>query len=160
MIVLPLGKRFWSKVDKRGEDECWEWIASTNNYGYGQISYPRADDGASVPRMAHRCSFLEHYGYLPKLVDHECINRLCVNPRHLREATQKQNAENHPATRSNNTSGYIGVSWDKRLQKWRAYTKHNYKYIHVGMFDTAEAANEAVIAKRVELFTHNSLDRK
>lgn len=155
-IVLPLGDRFWSKVDKTGD--CWEWIAGKDPRGYGRISF--TSGGRSVPHLAHRCSYLEHFGYLPNVVDHICRNTSCVNPKHLREATQKQNAENTSSKRSNNTSGYRGVGWVKRKNKWRAYVKHNYKSIHVGLFDTAEDANIAVVAARKRLFTHNEEDTK
>ncbi len=38
-------------------------------------------------------------------------------------------------------SKYIGVSWNKRKEKWRAYIKHNYKEVHLGYFeDELEAA--------------------
>jgi hypothetical protein len=35
--------RFWAKVDKRGPEDCWEWQACTDQFGYGQfrISRPR-----------------------------------------------------------------------------------------------------------------------
>lgn len=29
--------RFWSKVNKRGQDECWEWLAYKDSNGYGQF---------------------------------------------------------------------------------------------------------------------------
>ena len=28
-------RRFWTKVDKKGEDECWNWTASKKDNGYG-----------------------------------------------------------------------------------------------------------------------------
>lgn len=30
-------KRFWSKVQRAGPDECWEWTASKTLDGYGQF---------------------------------------------------------------------------------------------------------------------------
>jgi len=27
--------RFWDKVDKRGPDECWPWLANIEPTGYG-----------------------------------------------------------------------------------------------------------------------------
>ena len=28
-------ERFWSKVDRQGPDECWEWQAGRSEKGYG-----------------------------------------------------------------------------------------------------------------------------
>lgn len=49
--------------------------------------------------------------------------------------------------RTNNTSGYKGVSRDRG--RWRAYIRVNYKQIHLGNFRTKEEAarryNEAAL---------------
>lgn len=45
--------------------------------------------------------------------------------------------------RADNTSGYKGVTWDKREQKWRARIGKEGKRKHLGYFDTAEEAHEA-----------------
>jgi hypothetical protein len=33
--------RFWSKVDVRSPEECWEWQASRTGHGYGQFCLRR-----------------------------------------------------------------------------------------------------------------------
>ena len=33
----PLMERFWSKVDKCGEDDCWEWQGKKNGKGHGEF---------------------------------------------------------------------------------------------------------------------------
>jgi hypothetical protein len=43
--------------------------------------------------------------------------------------------------------------------KYKGQVGHHGKVIYVGMFDTADEAAEAVRAKRLELHTHNDLDR-
>ncbi len=43
----------------------------------------------------------------------------------------------------NNTSGYKGVSWREERGKYRAYIKFRRKNIHLGNYDTLEAAVEA-----------------
>lgn len=83
--------------------------------------------------LAHRIAWLIIYGAWPKNdIDHinrvRDDNRLC----NLREATRAENASN-TKRRSNNTSGYHGVS---RFQNgWHAAIGSNYQKIHIGTFN-------------------------
>lgn len=60
----------------------------------------------------------------------------------LRVCTQGENTRNK-ARSSNNTSGFKGVSWDMQHRKWKADIMCKNKHIHLGYFDTPEAAHEA-----------------
>ena len=83
-----LVERFWSKVDKRGPDDCWEWTAYKAKNGYGTITY----DGKK--RLAHRVSVYLATGECPpadKCVCHTCNNPSCVNPAHLYVGTMQDN---------------------------------------------------------------------
>jgi hypothetical protein len=92
-------------------------------------------------------------------VDHACHNRACVNPDHLRLASPKQNQENRRgAASSNRSSGVRGVTYGRG--KWIASVQHNGKRYNCGGFSSVEEAEAAVVAKRLELFTHNIVDRE
>ena len=43
---------------------------------------------------------------------------------------------------------------------WQATVVHNYERHFLGFFDTAAEAGEAARLKRLELYTHNALDRE
>ena len=74
-------RRFWSKVDRGGPDECWEWQGGRNPRGYGKFWMT----GSTI--SSHRASFVIEYGFdVPprKWILHSCDNPPCVNPAHLR----------------------------------------------------------------------------
>ena len=85
-------KRFWAKVDKRSEDECWPWLGAIEKTGYGRFK-----DSSGKAVLAHRKSFLIANGFLSEshVIDHLCFNRKCVNPYHLREVSRDFNATRH-----------------------------------------------------------------
>lgn len=146
-------ERFWSKADKSGD--CWNWTACVSTRGYGQFSIQRK------PRLAHRIAYEMSKGEIPAgmEIDHTCHNRACVKPDHLRVVTRKQNLENLTGVRINNTNGVRGVSWSEERRKWVAAVRHNGQRINLGRYDSLADAEAVVVAKRLELFTHNDLDR-
>jgi hypothetical protein len=154
-IVPTASERFWSKVDKTAD--CWNWMAATYSNGYGHFGLS-AERGA----IAHRYAWEELVGPIPEglLLDHECHNRRCVNPGHLRHATQKQNLENVGGLRSDNRSGVRGVSRRSDGKSWRARVYHNGAEHNLGSFASLADAEVAATAARNQLFTHNNLDRK
>lgn len=79
----PVEERFWEKVDRIGEDQCWLWKASQYKSGYGQF--------ANEP--AHRIAYKLASGPIGEglEIDHLCRNKLCVNPAHLEAVPPRVN---------------------------------------------------------------------
>lgn len=85
----PMLDRFWSRVDERGPDECWEWTGGRMVRGYG-VFWP-IKGGADG---AHRVMWqLHHRLPIPpgRVVMHSCDNPPCVNPAHLSVGTHSDN---------------------------------------------------------------------
>jgi hypothetical protein len=79
--------RFWRKVDRRGDDECWPWLGGRTKTGYGRL---RIVDGYEY---AHRFAYRLIHGSIPqgKDVCHSCDNPPCCNPAHLWPGTSQEN---------------------------------------------------------------------
>lgn len=79
--------KFWSKVDIRGDDECWPWTGAIGTQGYG-IFY----QGKQL--YAHRVANELSLGSIPRglIILHRCDNRVCCNPAHHIRGTRRDNA--------------------------------------------------------------------
>lgn len=78
--------RFWKRVKK--SSGCWEWQGSTTSAGYGSVAHGGRD------YQTHRVAYELHFN--TKIPDnlyvlHECDNRRCVRPDHLRVGTHIDN---------------------------------------------------------------------
>ncbi len=78
---------FWSLVDKRQPDECWEWQDNLTAGGYGQfrVNYRALQATRVSYYLTH------HVDPLALVVRHKCDHPPCVNPNHLELGDQKDN---------------------------------------------------------------------
>lgn len=85
MIVGDDTKRFFLYVKKT--DGCWLWAGSKMGKGYGKFV------AAGKQSSAHRFSYELHKKKIaPGMqLDHLCRVKLCVNPDHLEEVTNREN---------------------------------------------------------------------
>lgn len=145
--------RFWSKVQIT--DTCWLWTDTPTADGYGRFY----DGNKKV--LAHRFSWALHFktDIEGQELDHRCLVPLCVNPNHLRIVTRKQNNENRSGAYRNNPVGVRGVTRNRNGKPFKALVHSNGVRYYLGRFDSLQEAEEAVIEKRLELFTHNEIDK-
>jgi hypothetical protein len=85
-----------------------------------------------------------------QLVDHIDGNTLNNKKSNLRLCTNSQNLMNRGKT-CKNTSGYKGVTWDKKKQKWVAHIMKDYRQNFVGYFTNAYDAHLARSEKIKEI---------
>jgi len=101
------------------------------------------------PLLVHRIIWAMHYGKWPENeidhINHDRSDNRIVN---LREVTRTQNGRNQSMF-TNNTSGYTGVIFRKRTNKWRAQIKVGGVKTHLGYFNCITAA--AIARKKAEI---------
>ena len=152
-------ERFWARVDTNGPHGCWNWTGTTHvRCGYGMVSMGSAEAGKAY---AHRVSYQLVRGDIPEgvIIDHQCHNRKCVNPDHLRLSNLKLNNENRAGANKNSTSGVRGVYPNSKTGRWAVQITHNRRRYSGGTYLTVEEAERAAVALRNKFFTHNDVDR-
>jgi hypothetical protein len=84
--------RFWSKVDIRGQDDCWPWLGAAGSSGHGRFKV------AGKLYSPHRISYSLANGAIENVdefhgtvIRHKCDNPPCCNPAHLIDGTQMDN---------------------------------------------------------------------
>jgi hypothetical protein len=139
----------WRFGALRGRIDPWGLAGAVHSQGYRVIGV------GGKKRRAHRLAWFYMTGSWPTNdIDHHDGVKSNNRWSNLREATVKQNAENTPL-RSDNSTGYRGVTHGTKKGLYRARIGHNGKLIELGQFATAEQAAEAARTARAQLFTHD-----
>lgn len=87
----------FNRCQQQEASGCITWTGVTNNIGYGFIGFNYAEGKTSPSGLdhgmmtVHRLAFMIEHNRLPakRNVNHTCHNKLCVNPKHLTEGTQR-----------------------------------------------------------------------
>lgn len=104
-----LHQRFWRKVSKKGDADCWEWQANLSAGRYGSI---KVGGKYGKDLKAHRVvAIWQGWDIAGRVVMHICDNTKCVNPAHLLVGTQYDNIQDMLRKgRNNHASGERNVN--------------------------------------------------
>ena len=61
--------RFWNRVDKKSEDDCWNWNGSRLPTSYGHLNFRLSFEEKIKDIGAHRLAWILIYGEIPKDID-------------------------------------------------------------------------------------------
>lgn len=146
--------RFWEKVDRRSDSDCWPWTAAKRGR-YGLFNVPPTTIGA------HRYSYQLAKGAIPDglVIDHMCRNPICVNPAHLQAVPVHLNSQNVEGASTRSKTGVPNVWWCSTWKRWTGQVTLRGQRASIGHFATIEEARAAAVEKRNELYVNNLKDR-
>lgn len=135
------------------------WLKSGKPAGWIENDYCRLQIAGQF-WYAHIVIWVIMTGEYPeKHIDHKDISL----PKHgignkwsnLRLATNQENMRNR-GINNNSSSGFTGVSWNKRQGKWIAHITVDYKTLRIGTYETKGEAIAARQEKEILLFKEYS----
>jgi len=125
---------------------------SSNGYWYIRI------DGKGY--LGHRLAWLYMHGHFPDgAFDHKKRNPSSCRIADLRVATHSENAAN-TYLRATSTSGFKGVCWHKKHNKYRARIGFRGKVVELGFYNTAREAARAYDYVAARVFGEFALTNK
>jgi len=147
-IYCPETGAFTRRIDagRWGEIKAGSSAGGIDSEGYLAIRI----DGHLY--RCHRLAWLYVTGEWPaQLVDHRDGVRTNNRFDNLRDESRRLNQENMRRPMSNNTTGFLGVHFNKAAQKFEAFINVNGKKKYLGLYDTGELASEAYLRAKREL---------
>lgn len=148
-------ERFWKKVDIRGANECWPWIAAVRNHrdGYGAFWL----DGRHQP--ANRVALLFSGVDVPygMVACHRCDNPGCCNPAHIFVGTRKDNNDDKLAKKRQAAGSSHGMSklTQQQVDEIRSHRPPGVKRLPHGIAEHLAARYGVTKQYISELFTRN-----
>lgn len=132
------GFLFWKDCGSR-RDKMQRADRACGNEGYLGIRL----NGKTI--RSHRAAWIYVNGHIPEGMDIDHINRNRKDNRieNLRICTRRLNCQNTTLPRKNNSTGFLGVSYQKCCGKYVASIGHKGKRKTIGRFNTAEDASAA-----------------
>lgn len=149
--------QYRAKVDERGPDECWPWLAQISPDGYGKFNR------SPVGQLAHRFGWYLVNGPIPDgyVIDHTCHDpatctggkgcphRACQNPAHMVPVSNARNASAERSRRPNSDKTHClhGHPYDEANTLWSTNRATGAKYRQCRACARIRAAKRAAAAR-------------
>jgi len=137
------------RINKKGEDDCWEWMGCILQSGYGQvrINYKKY--------RVHRFIYEKMCDIIPSglLVLHTCNNPKCCNPNHLFLGTHQDNMDQmvkDGRKLSGENSSRAKLNWKQVNEIRKKYIPYKYTQKQLGKeYGISEAECFLIINNKV-----------
>jgi len=139
---IYLGEGVWTILDRQDYYRFghFKWVVIGNDGKFYAVRNVKVGQIKTETMRLHREIMNAPKGLL---VDHRNSDSLDNRRSNLRLATHSQNQFNKRKTKTNTTSRYLGVTFDKSRGQWAAKIKHSNKRIWLGRFDSEIEAAKA-----------------
>lgn len=139
-MLIPLTQGVFAKVDKSDFDQLsvYKWQAAKGRQGElraVRTVYDKKSGKRKTVQMSRQ--ILQAVG--KQKVDHKNGNTLDNSRKNLRACSNQENGYNRGKNK-NNSSGFRGVSYEKRCGKWRATLKAGGAFKSLGYFESKKMA--------------------
>lgn len=129
------------------------WDKSTKGF-YVEGKIKSKEDGKRKTYSLHRWIMQSQEGYEVDHIFHDTLDNRRKNLRVLKKGFNQQNYAG--ARTHNKSSGIRGVSWVKKLRKWRASFRLDGTTYHVGVYADLNDAERAIILARAKYMEYSN----
>ena len=150
MKLIPLTKGYFTKVDDKDFEKfaIYRWHATIGTQGKIKARRNNFINGIRSYIYLHRAIMNVPKGLYTDHINHDTLDNRKKN---LRICTFQQNCFNK-IKHKDNTSGYKGVYWSKKENKWFSAIGFNRKLKNLGYYKTAKESAKVYNKKAKELF--------
>jgi hypothetical protein len=120
----------------------YRWYTARRLHAFYAFRHASLVDGRRTTVLLHRM-ILRPPNASGLVVDHANRNGLDNTRANLRVCTRAENMRNRRGANRGSASGFRGVTRHRQSGKWQAHSRMDGHSIHLGLFDTAEAAARA-----------------
>lgn len=154
-VQVPISRGYFVTIDREDYERVtqFKWTALPTRWTVYARRNVKGTNGKQHSLYLHRFLMGDPEGLE---VDHKDGNGLDNRKANLRIANKSQQACN-TKKQKRNKSGFKGVGWAKRNQKWQAYIGIDRKFIHLGYFNSKEEA--AAARKSAAILLHKDFHR-